>query len=327
MNGPIRVIELFSGVGSQHQALKNLGIPYEIVGISEIDKYAIMAYTAIHGPVKNLGDITKIEHLPPCDLITYSFPCQDLSIIGLKNGMIEKSGTRSSLLWDVGRLLMDLKNNDVLPEYLLMENVDAILNKRNIDQFQKWIIYLNEMGYNSTYKVINAINHDIPQYRKRCFMISTLTKGILKFPPDRLPTLKLSDILQEKVDKKYFLSDEKIRYYCGLNDKGGRPYFRPIDKNSKNAHTITTRKDRATCNFLLLDKNNIRYFTEKECFRLMGFKDSDIDKITAAVNRPYQCYKLAGNSIVVNCLEDIFKSMFIEKIYEKPKPKQTRLFT
>jgi len=78
----LRVVELFAGVGAQHQALKNLGIPHEVVAISEIDKYAIAAYTAIHGPVNNLGDIRKIEHLPPCDLVTYSFPCQDLSKAG-----------------------------------------------------------------------------------------------------------------------------------------------------------------------------------------------------------------------------------------------------
>lgn len=106
---PIRVIELFAGIGSQAQALKNLGIPYEVVAISEIDKYAIKGYEAIHGPVNNLGDITQIEHLPDCDLITYSFPCQDLSIAGAKKGMSEGSGTRSALLWEVGRLLEDMR--------------------------------------------------------------------------------------------------------------------------------------------------------------------------------------------------------------------------
>ena len=98
---PIRVVELFAGIGAQHQALENLGIPHEIVAISEIDKHAIAGYNAIHGEAPNLGDIRKIEHLPECDLITYSFPCQDLSVAGNKKGMAEGSDTRSSLLWEV----------------------------------------------------------------------------------------------------------------------------------------------------------------------------------------------------------------------------------
>lgn len=78
----MRVIELFAGIGSQTQALKNIGVEHEVVGIAEIDKYAVKSYEAIHGEVNNLGDICKIEKLPECDLLTYSFPCQDLSVAG-----------------------------------------------------------------------------------------------------------------------------------------------------------------------------------------------------------------------------------------------------
>lgn len=192
----LRVIELFAGIGSQHQALKNLGIPHEVVAISEIDKWAIIGYEAIHGPVNNLGDIRKIEHLPECDLITYSFPCQDLSVAGNKKGMTEGSGTRSSLLWEVGRLLEDMRERNVLPEVLLMENVDAILNKVNMANFQKWIMTLNEMGYVSSYAVMNAKDYGIPQNRKRCFMVSTLHKGKLRFPPVIPLNTRLKDYLK-----------------------------------------------------------------------------------------------------------------------------------
>lgn len=251
MNNPLRVVELFAGVGAQHQALKNLGILHEVVAISEIDKYAIAAYTAIHGPVNNLGDIRKIEHLPPCDLVTYSFPCQDLSIAGLKRGMAENSGTRSGLLWDVGRLLKDLRERESQPEYLLMENVDAILNDKNRAQFMKWIIYLNELGYNSSYQVINALDHGIPQNRKRCFMVSTLIKGCFRFPGKKPLEKRLKDMLESNPDNEYYLTDDRLRYYSGLNEKWDKPYFKPLSTDCQHCYSITTRRDRATGNFII----------------------------------------------------------------------------
>lgn len=100
------VVELFAGIGAQAQALADLGIDHESV-VSEIDPRAYATYCAIHGPTPNLGDITAVEHLPDCDLLTYSPPCQDISLAGRQAGMEEGSGTRSSLLWEVGRLLRD----------------------------------------------------------------------------------------------------------------------------------------------------------------------------------------------------------------------------
>lgn len=105
----IRVIELFSGIGAQAEALKELGLDYEVVATSDIDKHANLGYEAIHGSVNNLGDVTKIEHLPECDLLTYSYPCTSISLAGKREGMKEGSGTASSLLWEVGRLLKDMR--------------------------------------------------------------------------------------------------------------------------------------------------------------------------------------------------------------------------
>lgn len=107
----LRVVELFAGIGAQASALERLGIEYEST-VCENDPKAYNAYCAIHGPTPNLGDITKLEHLPPCDLLTYSFPCQDLSIAGKKKGMVDGSGTRSALLWEVERLLQDMRERE-----------------------------------------------------------------------------------------------------------------------------------------------------------------------------------------------------------------------
>lgn len=105
----IRVIELFSGIGAQAEALKELGLDYEVVATSDISKKANIGYEAIHGPVNNLGDITKIEHLPECDLLTYSYPCVSISTAGKREGLEEGSGTESALVWEVGRLLKDMR--------------------------------------------------------------------------------------------------------------------------------------------------------------------------------------------------------------------------
>lgn len=252
----LRVIELFAGIGSQHQALKNLGIPHEVVAICEIDKWAIVGYEALHGPVNNLGDVTKVDHLPPCDLITYSFPCQDLSIAGNKKGMGEGSGTRSSLLWEVGRLLEDMKERDVLPEVLLMENVDAILNKLNLPNFQKWIMQLNAMGYVSSYAVMNAKDYGIPQNRKRCFMVSTLHRGKLTFPAPIPLETRLKDYLEEDVDESYYLSEERIAKFeehRRRNEKNGNNFgWHPLNPERERViNSITTNPDRhASGNFV-----------------------------------------------------------------------------
>lgn len=258
----IRVIELFAGIGAQHQALENLGIPHEIVAISEIDKHAIAGYNAIHGEAPNLGDIRKIEHLPECDLITYSFPCQDLSIAGGKNGMAEGSGTRSSLLWEVGRLLADMKERDILPEVLLMENVDAILNKKNIDQFRKWIMTLSEMGYTSSYAVLNAKDYGIPQNRKRCFMVSTLTFGELQFPPGFPLELRLKDMLENDVDESYYLSPQRIAKFeehRKRNEAKGNNFgWKPLDPERERViNTVTDNPDRhASGNWIKIPKSD-----------------------------------------------------------------------
>ena len=171
--GKIRTFEAFAGIGAQAEALKELDLDYEVIGISEIDKHAIMGYEAIHGPVKNYGDITKIEHLPECDLLTYSYPCTSISLAGKREGMKEGTGTASSLLWEVGRLLKDMEERKCLPEVLLMENVDAVLNRDNIGEFKRWLGVLGEMGYVSSYTIMNAKDYGTPQNRKRIFCVSS----------------------------------------------------------------------------------------------------------------------------------------------------------
>lgn len=202
----MRVLELFSGYGSQALALENLGIEFTS-DISEIDQYAIKAYNQIHGDTHNWGDITKIDEtkLPYYDLITYSSPCQDFSVAGLGRGGDEGSGTRSSLLWECERIIRAVK-----PKYLLMENVKNLVGKAHVHNFNRWLRTLEMMGYWNFWQVLNAKDYGVPQNRERVFVVSILGGGQYLFPNKIKLEKRLKDILEPNVDEKYYLSDNIV---------------------------------------------------------------------------------------------------------------------
>ena len=372
----LRVFEAFAGYGSQSIALRNLGIEYEVVAISEIDKYAIKAYEAIHGPTNNLGDICKIDSrdIPDHDLFTYSFPCQDLSVAGKQAGL--GKGTRSGLLYECEKIIEAKK-----PKYLLLENVKNLVGKKFKPQFDEWLEYLERLGYTNYWQVLNAKNYGVPQNRERVFVVSILGKHKPYEFPKPIPLDKcIADILENEVDESFYVEkkfenkDDKIKInqatkkgyiemdipgVCDLsypNSKtrrgrvqedgkisptltaanqnicyidlpcicasrgrnpenpssrvAGLPTEQRLEFNTKGtSNTITTvQKD----NYVVETTFRIRKLTPRECFRLMGMKDDDIDKIQAAGISNTQQYKMAGNSIVVDVLEAIFKNLFME---------------
>jgi DNA (cytosine-5)-methyltransferase 1 len=213
---PIRLIELFAGIGSQAKALTNLGVDFEHWRVCEFDNYAINSYNAVHGTNFTTSDITKLtandlsivdtEHFTY--LLTYSFPCQDLSNAGKGAGMEKGSGTRSGLLWEVERLLNECNE---LPQVLLMENVPQVHGKKNKEHFDKWIAFLESKGYSNYWQDLNAKDYGIPQNRNRCFMVSILGEYTFEFPEPIPLTLKLGDMLEKEVDEKYYLSDKAIQ--------------------------------------------------------------------------------------------------------------------
>lgn len=211
---PIRLIELFAGIGAQAKALENLGVPFEHYRICEFDKYAVKSYNAVHGTSWETSDITQIhaDSVCVCDtdkytyIMTYSFPCTDLSSAGKQAGMSKGSGTRSGLLWQVERLLTEM---DELPQILLMENVPEVVSDKNIKDFSQWIVFLDSLGYNSKYEILNSKNYGVPQNRERCFMVSWLGDYYYDFPQPIPLELRLKDVLENDVDEKYYLSDEQ----------------------------------------------------------------------------------------------------------------------
>ena len=245
----IRLVELFSGIGAFSKALTNLGIQHERIAMCEIDPHAIKVYEALHGPTPNLGDISKVDHLPDCDLLTYSFPCQDLSNAGKRAGMTKGSGTRSGLLWEVDRLLLGAREREKdgqrhLPKYLIMENVNAILYKANFPDFNLWIQSLTKMGYTSSYAVLNASDYGVPQNRKRCFMVSSLGHDRLVFPQPCPDGRFLKDVLEDDVSEKYYLSEkamEGLKAHKARHDAKGHGFgFRITDPATERAGTVKT---------------------------------------------------------------------------------------
>lgn len=210
----VRLIELFAGVGSQAMAMKRLGADFEHYRVVEFDKYPVASYNAIHGTNIEPTDITKVkgEDLGIVDtdkftyLLTYSFPCQDLSVAGKGRGMTKGSGTRSGLLWEVERLLNEVEN---LPQVLLMENVPQVHGKKNIDDFQDWIAFLESKGYTNFWQDLNAKDYGVAQNRNRTFMVSILGQARYEFPKPIELNKVMKNYLEEYVDEKYYVNSQK----------------------------------------------------------------------------------------------------------------------
>lgn len=320
---PIRLIELFAGIGSQFKALKVLTQNVESYKICEWAYNSYCSYNAIHikdykdyssgltkeqliNKVKgtslnynepmtdkqlaskplewlknaynnivathNLVNIMEIQgkdlEIVDTDkyeyIMTYSFPCQDLSLAGKRLGMgvsQKQGGTRSGLLWEVERILDELDNK---PQILLMENVPEVIGEKNIDDFHKWENKLEQLGYKNYVEILNAKDYGIPQNRKRCFMVSVLGEYAYNFPEKLKLHLKLKDMLEEQVDEKYYLSKKMIDYCMGINQKESKynrgKAFETCINNTNNkgiAVAITSRAgNRPIDNFVIKEYGN-----------------------------------------------------------------------
>lgn len=256
------VNELFAGIGAFRKALIKSNVPHRIVGISEIDKYAIKSYEAIYGQTRNYGDISKVKKLDYADLWTYGFPCQDISIAGKQAGII-KGATRSGLLYEVQRLLVTANEEKELPKFLIMENVKNLVGKKFIHDFNGWLEWLDNLGYDNYWQILDAKNYGIPQHRERVFVVS-IRKDLgatFKFPEPTPLTVSLFDLLEDEVDEKYYLTDDVIEKYTirtENNAQNGMGFsFEPRERERERtitiAKTVTTKAgSRMTDNFIVV---------------------------------------------------------------------------
>lgn len=293
---PIRLIELFAGIGSQHQALKNLGVEINRSTICEWQVNSIQTYNDIH--IRDYKDYSQgkdkdwlidflankgvsIDYNSPMTkqqlsrkgeswlrntynniiatnnivnimsakgedldiintnkydyIMTYSFPCQDLSLAGKGGGMGRDGGTRSGLLWQVERLLKETKE---LPQILLMENVPEVIGMNNIKHFQEWELFLRQLGYSNYCEVLNAKDYGIPQNRNRAFMVSILGDWLYRFPQKQELKLRLKDMLETEVDENYYLSEREPIISFKSKDKRLPEMLDKIDFESEEPQSL-----------------------------------------------------------------------------------------
>ena len=219
----LKLLSLFSGIGAFEKALENIDEPFEVVRYCEIDKYASKAYSLIHHLDENLNlkDVcsVKTEDLPTdIDIITYGFPCQDISIAGKQKGFTDKSGdlTRSGLFFEALRIIEETQ-----PKIAIAENVKALVGKRFTAEFKIVLDSLNDAGYKNYWAVLNAKDYGIPQHRERVFIISIrndIDHGF-HFPEKYELKLRLKDLLEDSVDEKYFIKNfDNVTFIKELSD-------------------------------------------------------------------------------------------------------------
>jgi DNA (cytosine-5)-methyltransferase 1 len=253
----LKVGTFFSGIGAPEKGLGNIGIDFELMFFSEIDKYAKQSYCAIHNESidKCIGSITDVkgENLPYCDMWFGGFPCQDISLAGNQKGFAFESETRSSLGWEMIRLLREVEKK---PKYVIFENVAAITFQTNAPILKLFKDDLKELGYSVYDKLLNSKDYGIPQNRNRYFLVAILGEYKYYFPRKRKLKLRLKDMLETNVSEKYYLNDKQITYTLGnaankeLKDQINREdmYF-----NKNVAYTINTKQDRriGDANFII----------------------------------------------------------------------------
>jgi DNA (cytosine-5)-methyltransferase 1 len=308
-NKTIRLFEAFSGYGSQQMALKRLGLKIEVVGYSEIDKYAIQVYEALHGKHKNYGGIGSFDRFPKdIDICTWSFPCQDISLAGRQRGMVD--GSRSNY----GYVFLDTIENtpyDERPKVLLMENVRALFSETFKDDWREIQIRLEKLGYTSYSDILNAKDYGIAQNRERVFIVSILGEYYYEFPKPYKLEKRLKDYLEDEVDEKYYLSDKQVKQIQSW--KAQRDPLKDAKcEDDDILQTITAKSNTSMNSSMLLIKEEIYVGEYRRDEGIRTFKDGVIgtirtidaggDKVVIIPEATKQGYALAedGDGVYIN---------------------------
>jgi len=312
-HSPIRVFEGFAGYGGATYGLRRAGINHEVVGYSEFDKFASELYDANHkdkkgNPIKNWGDITKInpEELPDFDMFTGGFPCQPFSTVGMQMGELDRYG-RGTLVYDIIRICAHKK-----PRYVFLENVKGLSTKRFESTFNMIKEAFRELGYGELhYAILNTKDYGVPQNRERLWMFAQLgglPEGFSMIPPKVENGLLLKDFVDKNPPKELYLSQKQIQR---IKDFYGIPSFVVSEPSCFDLYNRNIRNDGISITILSPEHNKLRLveptgpdgveivrkYSVAEQFRLMGFKDGEID----FANQSYtQLSKRAANGWDIN---------------------------
>lgn len=272
----ITVLETFAGIGSQRKALDRLAKKYDLkvnyLPPVEFDKYAIASYNAIHSTNHKTKDITKTfgwEYQEQIDLLTWSFPCQDISLAGKGEGLKLGSKTRSSLGWEIIWLIGEMEMYSQKPKVLLMENVKNLLGEKHIKEFNELQKHLEKLGYKNYWQILNAKDYGIPQNRERVFMVSILGDYNYNFPKPIPLEIRLKDLLEKEVGEKYYLSDRLLKSLTDTTDRNGylrSEKFKPIDlEEQEYGYSITTKAgSRPTDNFIKVKRHPLKFLNRNQ---------------------------------------------------------------
>jgi len=305
----MRLFDAFTGYGGASWGMKKANIPFEIVGFSEIDKFAIQFYELNFKGVKNFGDITKIDpkKLPDFDIFTGGFPCQSFSTIGKGLGELDPRGT---LFYDIIRICEEKK-----PKFILLENVKGLTTNSHRPTFKKIIIELKRIGYNVQWKLLNSSDYGTPQNRLRVWIFASRNKVPTgwRFEPKK-EKLKLFfwDLLEKEVDKKYYLNKEQIDR---LTEKTGVKFdvkkslcFDRYNKRIReDGLCMTISPPYHNIMRVVEPKGKVRKMTPREHYRFMGFSDNDIDLDGFTYHDLGNC---AGNGWDVNLVSKLMKRIY-----------------
>lgn len=325
----IQILELFGGIGSPRVALRNMGIPIKSIDYVEIDEKAVRSYNAMFEKDSAQCPQTVVGWNLKPDILIHGSPCQDFSIAGhqgkatAEGGRINKgkgadegSGTRSSLMWETVHIIEQM--GEWKPTVVIWENVKNVLSKHMIHNFNRYLSYMEKLGYSNSYKVLDARDYGIPQARLRCFTISILGEKAFDFDlMEKRPMQDLKNFLENrKLPDCYTVTQPSV--YEAIGKKG----IRRTTVIDTYVNTITTRQDRTPAQVIDLGGGKYRYLTELECWRLMGYSDADYYAAESTckvehgkMNRVL--YHQAGNSIVVPIFEAIFKVIIDNGIIER----------
>ncbi len=319
-----KILELFGGIGAPRKALVNLGIEHKSIDYVEILPYAVTAYNQMFDNGYKPQDVKDWNmHV---DILVHGSPCQDWSKNGLNN-----MKTGRSILYE--RTIEIIKHElTPRPRIVIWENVTGLISKRHISHFEHYLHEMESMGYTNSFKVLNSKDYGVPQNRERIFTISVLGNESFDFP-DEIPLIRsLQDYLDFNVPiDEYLLSDNEKqlffeqdgKLFVRENNKRGYKEVKEFDAINVERPNSKTRRGRVgnqmvqtittNCNQVVYYDGILRRITPKESWRLMGFSDDDFNNVLAKEIPNRMLYQLAGNSIVVDVLEAIFKVLLKTK--------------
>ena len=307
INNKYNIIDLFCGIGGIRKGFENIfKSSANFVFSSEIDKYAKITYDINFGEMPH-GDITKIEanNIPDFDILLGGFPCQPFSNAGLKKGF---NDTRGTLFFDIIRIIKYHK-----PKVVFLENVKGFKNHNKGNTFKVVKETLEDLGYKVFSEVLNAKHFGVPQNRERIYIIAFLDNDInFKFPNKLNKKVKVGDILNDKVDDKYTISDKlwagHQRRKLAHKAKGNGFGYSIFNRNSEYTSTLSARYYKDGSEVLIEQENkNPRKLSPREAGRLQGFLD-DFQIIVSDT----QAYKQFGNSVAIPVIEELAKNILKE---------------